>query len=153
MLTNHHLREAYDKHNIFYSEDDFIKKKHKHISLFEKYIAVGRGVGSLLPYLIIIHMALSETQSIGRRLAICNLFIFIFIVIELKKPNKDPGIDNPLPTKIEKQLWNPLVSFWFKDHQHHMSTYQLVNYIVKAMWQPVFQLCMSISRLLDVNID
>lgn len=152
-MTNHNLREAYDKHNHFYSEEDFTKKKMKHIPLFEKYFAVGKGVSSLMPYLIIIHMALSETQSIGRRLAICKLFIFMFIVIELKKPNKDPGVENKAVLLMHKHLSNPLVGMWFHGQQEFMTVHQVVNYLVKGVWQPVFQLCMSISRLLDINID
>ena len=45
VLTNQQLREAYDKHNIFYSEEDFLKKKGKSISTIEKYGFALKGVG------------------------------------------------------------------------------------------------------------
>ena len=37
ILTNHVKKEAYDKHNRYYSEEDF-KKKGKSISTIEKYM-------------------------------------------------------------------------------------------------------------------
>jgi len=54
VLTNQQLREAYDKHNIFYTEDDFLKKKGKSISTIEKYMSALKGVGSFAPFLGII---------------------------------------------------------------------------------------------------
>ena len=37
ILTNFQLREAYDKYNIWYNYEDFVKKKGKSIPTFEKY--------------------------------------------------------------------------------------------------------------------
>lgn len=58
ILTNHHLKEAYDKHNLYYSEEDFTKKKAKNIPLYEKYVSAIKGLAGLAPYIIVIHMAL-----------------------------------------------------------------------------------------------
>ena len=54
VLTNHQLKEAYDKHNLFYSEDDFLKKKQKSISTIEKYMLTGKACMSFAPFFGII---------------------------------------------------------------------------------------------------
>ena len=54
VLTNHFLKEAYDKHNIYYSEEDFTKKKQKNIPLYEKYMLAVKGLGPMLPFTLVI---------------------------------------------------------------------------------------------------
>ena len=60
ILTNHHLREAYDKYNVWYNYEDFVKKKGKSIPMMEKYAQVMKGVMGMLPFLFIIYMSFSD---------------------------------------------------------------------------------------------
>jgi len=60
ILTNHNLKEIYDKHNMWYSEEDFTKHKHKSISVIDKYTYAIKGIGSYIPYLGIIYMSLGS---------------------------------------------------------------------------------------------
>ena len=87
VLTNHHLKEVYDKYNVFYSQKDFEKVKGKSISTVEKYGSAVRGVGSFAPYLGIIFMALGANSVVGKRMAITGLLLSIYVVFELKRPN------------------------------------------------------------------
>ena len=67
VLTNMQLKEAYDKHNIFYAEDDFIKKKGRSITTIEKYMSAIKSVGQFAPFLGIIQMVLGGNhQTTGR---------------------------------------------------------------------------------------
>lgn len=58
VLTHHILKEQYDKHNLYYTEDDFIKKKHKNIANLEKYAISIKGCSNYLPYFMIIQFSL-----------------------------------------------------------------------------------------------
>ena len=60
ILSNNHLREIYDKHNIWISESDFEKVKRKSISTIEKYQYALKGITSFLPYLGILYMSLGN---------------------------------------------------------------------------------------------
>jgi hypothetical protein len=54
ILTHYILKEQYDKHNLYFTEDDFIKKKHKNIANVEKYMTTIKGCGSYVPYFMIV---------------------------------------------------------------------------------------------------
>tara|TARA_B110000285_G_C14874167_1_gene490668 strand:+ start:240 stop:641 length:402 start_codon:yes stop_codon:yes gene_type:complete len=95
VLTNQQLREAYDKHNIFYTEDDFLKKKGKSISTIEKYMSALKGVGSFAPFLGIIQMVLGGNhQTTGRQMAITAVLLCSYICFEIKKPAEAGGQEN-----------------------------------------------------------
>ena len=65
MLTNHVLKEAYDKHNVYYSEEDFIKKKGKSLASMEKWSFVVKGMGPLVPFLLIFMLVLTKNSFVG----------------------------------------------------------------------------------------
>ena len=50
VLTNHHLKEMYDRHNVFVSEEDFVKVKMKSFSMIEKYIYTAKALLFFLPF-------------------------------------------------------------------------------------------------------
>jgi hypothetical protein len=60
VLTNHHLREVYDKYNVWYNYDDFVKQKGKNIPTLEKYMQTLKGVVALAPFLMIIYMSYTD---------------------------------------------------------------------------------------------
>jgi hypothetical protein len=66
VLTNHVLREAYDKHNVYYNEEDFVKKKGKSIPSIEKWGFIGKGVGPLVPFVFIFMLVLTPNSFIGK---------------------------------------------------------------------------------------
>ena len=66
VLTNYNLKEQYDKHNLFYREEEFVKKKQKTISAMDKWGALGRGLGSYAPYVFILWMSFSGHSSFGK---------------------------------------------------------------------------------------
>ena len=79
ILTNHHLKEVYDKHNIWFSETDFTKHKHKSLSSIDKYGYALKGIGSYVPYLGITYMSLTSHQLVGKQLSILGLCTVVFI--------------------------------------------------------------------------
>ena len=60
------LKEAYDKHNVYYSEEDFVKKKGKSIPSIEKWGFIMKGVGPLFPYIFIFMLVLTPNAFIGK---------------------------------------------------------------------------------------
>ena len=88
LLTNHALKEAYDKYNIYYSEQDFIKIKHKSFSYIEKMGHAIKGASGLAIYVGIIYMSLGENELTGRKMACILLTSFFYICFELKRPNE-----------------------------------------------------------------
>lgn len=93
ILTNHVLKEMYDKHNMYFSEEDFVKKG-KSISFVEKYMAAGKSVGSFGPFLLIIYMSLGDHALLGKKLAVTGLLTLIYILFELKKPCESSTQEN-----------------------------------------------------------
>jgi len=66
VLTNHVLKEAYDKHNLFYREEEFVKKKMKTLSMMDKYGSVAKGMSSYAPYIFILWMSFGGNASLGK---------------------------------------------------------------------------------------
>ena len=66
VLTNYVLKEAYDKHNAFYREEEFVKKKMKNLSMMDKYLAVAKGMASYAPYPLILWMTFGGNASLGK---------------------------------------------------------------------------------------
>ena len=64
VLTNMQLREQYDKNNVYYNEEDFVKKKGKSISQIDKWLACLKAVGGFAPFVFMILM--SGTSATGR---------------------------------------------------------------------------------------
>jgi len=86
VLTNAILREAYDKHNIYYNENDFVKKMGKNIPNINKYTNAVKGVGPFGPFILIIFMSLGAHATVGRKMAISGLLFFAWISFEMKRP-------------------------------------------------------------------
>ena len=81
MLTNHVLKEAYDKHNVYYTEEDFVKKKGKSIPSVEKWGYIMKGLGPLCPFLIIFMMVLTANSFIGK-CCFTSVIIFLYSLYE-----------------------------------------------------------------------
>ena len=58
VMTNNQLKEAYDKHNLFYKEQDFIKKMGKTIPNLQKYANAVKGASGFGPFVLMIAMML-----------------------------------------------------------------------------------------------
>ena len=86
ILTNHVLREQYDKHNQYYSEDDFVKKMAKNIPSYTKLGLQFRAITGLAPNLGIIYMVMGETALVGRKMSIILFSALVMLIFELKKP-------------------------------------------------------------------
>ena len=89
VLTNHQLREMYDKHNMYFTEKDFKDKKRNTISSIEKYMAAAKTLLSMCPYFLVIKMALGSNSVVGRKLAVTGLLAFMYILFEIKRPSED----------------------------------------------------------------
>jgi hypothetical protein len=66
VLTNHILKEAYDKHNVYYGEEDFVKKKGKSIQQIEKWSFIMKGLGPLMPFILIFMVVLGPNSFLGK---------------------------------------------------------------------------------------
>jgi hypothetical protein len=61
------LKEAYDKHNLFYREDDWKKKLHERIATVTKYQnAVTGSIFTYIPYLLIVFLTFGKYSVVGR---------------------------------------------------------------------------------------
>ena len=60
ILTNYALKEMYDKHNLYFTENDFIKKKGKSIGNLDKYANLIKGMAIMFPFVMIIYMSFGE---------------------------------------------------------------------------------------------
>ena len=58
VMTNNQLKEAYDKHNVFYKENDFIKKMGKVVPNLHKYSNAVKGAMGFAPFILMIFMML-----------------------------------------------------------------------------------------------
>ena len=114
ILTHHTLRELYDKHNIYYTEDDFNKKKMKNVSIIEKYMFVARSLGAYAIYFGIIFMSLGEKAQTGRRMAMSGLLFFLYIAFELKRPNEIIDQENPLIEFINEHIFHRYIEQSFE---------------------------------------
>jgi hypothetical protein len=54
VMTNNQLKEAYDKHNVFYKEQDFIKKLGKVVPNLHKYSNAIKGAAGFGPFVFMI---------------------------------------------------------------------------------------------------
>ena len=86
VLTNNQLKEAYDKHNVFYKEQDFVKKMGKNIPNLHKYGNAVKGAGGFFPFIFMIFMMLGGHAAVGRKMAVGGLMICAYIVFEMKMP-------------------------------------------------------------------
>lgn len=129
VLTNHVLREAYDKHNLFYSEKDFVEKKHKSISNIEKYMLTAKGVLAVAPYFFIMFLALSAHSNLGRKLVVTGLLLTMYVVFELKKPGP-VGDDSEAVKLVESYRKHAFVVKMLGDEATDRFTiHQLCNFI------------------------
>lgn len=85
-MTNNQLKEAYDKHNVFYKEQDFVKKMGKVIPNLNKYSNAVKGAGSYAPFIFMIFMMLGGHSAIGRKMAVGGLLICAYVGFEMKMP-------------------------------------------------------------------
>jgi hypothetical protein len=86
IMTNNQLKEAYDKHNVYYKETDFVKKMGKVIPNLHKYGNAIKGAGGFAPYILMIFMMLSPHSTTGRKMAVGGLMICGYIAFEMKMP-------------------------------------------------------------------
>lgn len=112
VLTHHTLKELYDKHNIYYTDDDFVKKKHKNVSIVEKYMFLAKSMAGYSIYFVIIFMSLGEKAQTGRRMAMSGLLFFLYIAFELKKPNEQIDMENPMVDLVNEYCKHPVVTDW-----------------------------------------
>lgn len=105
ILTHHVKKEAYDKHNKYYSEEGF-KKKGKSISTIEKYMAAVQGIMGFVPFFLITFMALGSHATCGRQMAITGLLLSIYLTFEVKKP-AEGGVENYAVEAINNYHMHP----------------------------------------------
>jgi hypothetical protein len=94
ILTQHTLKEIYDKYNIYYTENDFATKKGKSFSNLERIVHTGKGIFGYAPFFLIIMISLAENAYWGKKLAITGLLTFMYITFEFKRPNPSSTEDN-----------------------------------------------------------
>lgn len=109
IITNHVLKEAYDKHNQFIKEDDWIKVKHKSISTIEKYTQTVKGIGSYIPYFGILWLSFGTNSIYGKQMAYMGLLLAIFVTWELKKPCISATEENQAIQQVEFYRDHPKV--------------------------------------------
>lgn len=159
-MTNHHLKEVYDKYNVFYTQHDFEKVKGKTIGTFEKYGFAIRGVGGFAMYFGIIFMALGANSVVGKRLAITGLLMSIYVVLELKKPYPNAKTLTPAVELFNENVFNQNLLWFLKKWRfpanyvklEYWTIHQLCNF-VSVFWGCYFQFSLALSRLVDVQFE
>lgn len=67
VATTQELKEAYDKHNLFYRENDWKKKLHERVATVTKYQNTVTGsIFSYIPYLFILFVSFGKYSVVGR---------------------------------------------------------------------------------------
>lgn len=153
ILSNHKLREVYDKNNIWYSEEDFNKKKGKNIPVTDKYMNAVRGTTGFFPYLGISYMSLGADQPVGRQLVILGLCSAVFIVWQTLQPGISTTQDNDYVQFINNNIDHKYVVTLLGPKTMYWTTHQFLNWIRNVVWQFYFQMSMAISRLIDKTAD
>jgi len=108
ILTNHVLKEAYDKHNKYFTEKSFTEKG-KSIATLEKYAFCMQSVASFAPFFLIIFMALGVNAVYGKQMAMTGLLLSILLTFEVKKPAISGTEENPGVEFINRHHAHPLV--------------------------------------------
>mmetsp|Transcript_5538 Transcript_5538/g.8705 ORF Transcript_5538/g.8705 Transcript_5538/m.8705 type:complete len:162 (-) Transcript_5538:1136-1621(-) len=150
VLTHHALKEMYDKHNVYYTKDDFEKKKHKSISVIEKYMHTAKGLLSFLPFYFIMFFALSANSQTGRKMVVIGLLVSMWVAFEAKKPvsgtdEEDGG--SVIIGLIEKWRLHPqVVKIIGEEMSERLTIHQAINFYYKVLWQTYFQFSLSYSR-------
>jgi hypothetical protein len=87
VLTQHLLKVEYDKNNVYYSEENFVKKKGKSIPNHEKWMKALSALGQFGMYPLIITFAFGTHSYFGRHMAITMLMTMTYVCWELKRPS------------------------------------------------------------------
>lgn len=154
VLTNHALREQYDKHNVYYSEEDFVKKKGKSIPSIEKWLACGKCAGSVAPYSIMILMSTGAYATTGRQLAITGLVVIGYVMLEMSKPADFAGTvdgDNWVVALINKHHSHPYMVKLFGEEAKFFTVYMLGHFLKSILWHAYFQGVLAVSRIVDLD--
>ena len=149
VLTNHLLKVEYDKNNVYFSEEDFIKKKAKSIPSYERWGWLFKGLGGFAMYPVIISFAFSPYSVRGRQMAIAGLMLACYAVYELKRPS-DVSENWAIDMFNELHMDERLVK-WLKVPNRY-TIHQAIG-LLKSLWQNYFQFCLGISKLIDENPD
>jgi len=136
VLTNHQLREAYDKHNIYYNQEDWVKKMGKNIPNISKYTNAVKGVGNFAPFILIIFMSLGSHATIGKKMAISGLLFFTWVSFEMKRPATYTE-DNWVVILINKYYDHEYVILIFGTDTKYYTVYQIAKFIA-GFWQSFF---------------
>mmetsp|Transcript_4654 Transcript_4654/g.7899 ORF Transcript_4654/g.7899 Transcript_4654/m.7899 type:complete len:162 (+) Transcript_4654:320-805(+) len=129
VLTNHVLSEQYDKHNIFYTQEDFVEKKKKSITTVEKYILSLRSVLALSPYLLIMNFALGDYSITGRKMATIGLLLASYICFMLKLPSSKDSPNWVLDLAMQQRSRKIVVDIFGEEATSRFTIHQLVNFI------------------------
>ena len=133
MFTNNQLKEAYDKNNIFYKEEDFNKKLGKMIPNINKYGHAAKGLGSYAPFIMIIWMMLGAHSTTGRKMAVGGLLICSYIAFELKMP-ASLGTENWVVELINKYQEHEYVLRALGPSVRYYTIHQYGNYLRHVLW-------------------
>lgn len=150
VMTNNQLKEAYDKHNVFYKENDFVKKMGKVIPNINKYGSAVKSAGTYAPFIFMIFMMLGEHSPTGRKMAVGGLMICAYIGFEMKMPTQINS-DNWVVELINKYQTHEYVLQALGPSTPFYTIHQFANYLRHVLWQSFFQFSLAISRLVDKN--
>jgi len=89
------MKEAYDKHNLFYRENDWKKKLHERVATVTKYQNTVTGsIFSYIPYLFILFVSFGKYSVVGRQMTTTGLILTIYLAWELKSPAPSTDREN-----------------------------------------------------------